>query len=133
MSDDPAADVVMDDADPADAYAADSILDPKALAGWLHELRVDLTELAAAAGAGYDRLVHFWELPNDHVRVADAIAAALVDGADFTAGPMVLHDVLRRFDPALPDWVELSDDERAVASGVVIELVDWLQAEGVLQ
>jgi hypothetical protein len=126
-----AADVVMGDADPADAYADGGGLDPVALAAWLHELRRDLSALAAAAGAGLDQLVHFWELPNVDVAFADALAIALVN-VDLVAGPMVMHDVLRSFDPTLPDWVDLSDDERAVASGVVVELIDWLQAEGVL-
>lgn len=106
--------------------------DPEQVAMRLHRLRVELDELASAAA-----LPTFDELEPEAQQLAlgigDVIVRFIIDQQ-----PDVPEDLARHLHNArryvassrLPEWEQLSDDERQVGIDLMTVLIAWLVRQG---
>jgi hypothetical protein len=44
-----------------------------------------------------------------------------------------LHRYTREFDPDIPDWDDLSDEEKAIGIAVMLRLISWLRRQGAVR
>lgn len=102
-------------------------LDAEQTARKVHDTRAYLSALAG------DELAAFDALSDDEEQLAIALGDRLVKMLERnpTGAPWEFHEAVAYFSNE-PEWEDLSEDARQVATGLIDDILDWAKRQGAI-